>query len=410
MKSLSDEKTVHGLVKQLKWRFLIWSLLVLVFSIISMGLWVGKEKQHIAETYFKSVRNMVIIGDLRGAMHTLEHAVGRDFTSVSYITPPLGERFRLNAQVSSRFSFLPLTVIRLDLFDKSSPDSVAQALEFSYRRFYFVPLFIAFWGIVCVVFYLLTRAFERQLIRHYRSFLDREVLRQMGEISRQVAHDIRSPLSALKIATSNLEGLNPERRDLINLATSRIIKMADDLLDAKSVLPGGRSSEEEFNSGQGHTPVNLVHAVENVLKLKRLEYRDKENIHIASKVESGPVFVDVEPDKLSNLLSNIINNSIESINSESVVEINVQLTIDPRHATILVIDNGPGIPSEILKRIGSERILGKPRIFGGGGSGIGLLDAYRMVRAWGGQIAHKNRENGGTLVQIMLPLWKGECP
>lgn len=203
----------------------------------------------------------------------------------------------------------------------------------------------------------------------------------LGEMARQLAHDIRSPLTALNMVTATLDSTQEEKRVIIRSATQRINDIANDLLKTY------RESKPVETSApvDRHEPVMLVSLLDSVMSEKRMQYREKLNLRIEGEFSKGyGLFAVIPPAELARAISNLLNNAVESFDDEvsgtlsHESRIVVSLEAKGRDAVIVIEDNGRGISAEILPRVGKERLtLGKEG--SESGSGLGVLHAMRVT-------------------------------
>lgn len=222
------------------------------------------------------------------------------------------------------------------------------------------------------------------------------------EISKQVAHDIRSPLSVLNIVTSSLQGLEKEQKELVKSSIQRINDIANDLL--KKGKPSITTTNEVLESDKLNLEVLLIDPlIDSIITEKRLQFKSKSQISIFSiSSHNYGNFVHINSSDFKRILSNLINNSVESIMSRTG-EIKVSLESDGINSIIKIIDNGPGIPSHILDKLGHESVsYGKEHTQSG--TGLGVLHAKKTIEQMNGQFAITSTLQKGTEVKITLPL------
>ena len=210
----------------------------------------------------------------------------------------------------------------------------------------------------------------------------------LGELAASVAHDIRSPLSALNIVTASLRDLPEAKKSLLYSAIARINQIADDLLNVH------RQEKSVENS-----PGTLSEMIGEIVTEKRLQISAlRRDITVRTSLEIlGNYKLGCPPADFQRVLSNLITNSIEAINGDGVVSIRGEM--DDVFVRIFIEDSGPGIPPQVLDKLGVQGIsFGKA-----GGNGLGLLNAFRSVRSWGGNVLIESRMGEGTGVCLVLP-------
>jgi signal transduction histidine kinase len=216
-------------------------------------------------------------------------------------------------------------------------------------------------------------------------------LKTISKISTQVAHDIRSPLSALSVATADLKILPEEQRILIRSAVQRIEDIANDL-----------SNRERENSAKEQAVLSkqlLSSLIERLISEKRTQYRNKPGIKIEGQLgkESYGIFAKIQPSEFKRVLSNIINNSIEAFDAAGTVSIS--LRSNEQIVNIIINDNGKGIPEEHLPKLMSKgATFGKVK-----GQGLGLFHARETIESWNGSIDIESEFGKGTEINIFLP-------
>ncbi|MPZ35376.1 MAG: hypothetical protein GEV13_31115 [Rhodospirillales bacterium] len=105
--------------------------------------------------------------------------------------------------------------------------------------------------------------------------------------------------------------------------------------------------------------------------------------------------------RLEQVLVNLINNARDA--GASAIQIDGERAPDaaPPVVRLRVLDNGPGIPADVLPRLFVSFITTKPQ---GKGTGLGLRICRRIVEEMGGKISASNRPEDGACVEVMLPL------
>ncbi len=220
---------------------------------------------------------------------------------------------------------------------------------------------------------------------------------KMGKLASQVAHDIRSPLAALNVATSMISELPEDNRLLIRRAVQRINDIANELIIRSKRSPDLGTAEEEEAVG-----LHLISClIESIISEKRLQFRTQKNVDIdfQMRTENYGLFAKVNPAAFKIILSNLINNSVEAFEGDSG-EIHVNLLTDENGQIVIeVMDNGKGIPREVLPQLMKEGAsFGKKK-----GTGLGLFHASKTIQSWNGFIKIQSTEKTGTSVKISLP-------
>ncbi|MEK6772555.1 MAG: HAMP domain-containing sensor histidine kinase [Bdellovibrionota bacterium] len=222
-----------------------------------------------------------------------------------------------------------------------------------------------------------------------------------AQIARQVAHDIRSPLTTLKIFSDLLPQLPERDRVAVRDALFSINDIANSLLERGR---GGDSDIEVKNSegraAQESKSAQLISSlVDAVVSEKRLQFKAKMNVKIEARFlkSSYGLFSDIQPNTFKRVLSNLINNAVEAVPNQGYIYIDVAL--DKDMVKLEVTDSGIGIAEDILPQIGFENAtFGKPD-----GQGLGLYHAKNAIESWDGKLKIKSQLSVGTTIEILLP-------
>jgi two-component system sensor histidine kinase HydH len=218
---------------------------------------------------------------------------------------------------------------------------------------------------------------NNQTIR--RQLISREQLARLGEASRTLSHEIKNPLSAIRIQTGLLKKTLPaEQREELRVIEEEIGRLA--------VLTDRIGDFLRDPVGQPDT-LDLDRFV------RELVVRYDRSIEYTAPAE-GRLHVVFDPQRLRSVLENLINNAVEAADG-APVEIAVGAT---RHElTVSILDRGPGIPEDIRRKVFDPFFTSKVQ-----GSGVGLAIASRFVEAAGGRLTLENRPDGGTEARVLL--------
>lgn len=200
---------------------------------------------------------------------------------------------------------------------------------------------------------------------------------------RQLIHDIRSPIAVLKVVSRQSSQLPEKTRSMIDAAVGRIQNIFDDL--------GNRT--------QNVISISLNSLIEFTLSQKQAEYSSDRSVHIHFETHLNGFQPDarIESTPFCRLLSNLIDNAVHSTGSKGFVKI--RLCSSSRHNLIEIIDNGKGIPQDVLPFLGQRGFsYDKPN-----GSGLGLFHANTQVKKWNGRLKIRSKLGLGTKVTLLLP-------
>lgn len=213
---------------------------------------------------------------------------------------------------------------------------------------------------------------------------------ELTKTALQVAHDIGSPLAVLEAVVQSTSITQESNRVSIRNAANRIRDISYSFLK--------KAKGELMVYGEEVLTQQLIQSLINqVLSEKRLQHAEKININFELTESSYGLFALIRATDFCRVLSNIINNSIEAIEVSGFIKVSL---FEYEHDVLIQIDdNGIGIPSSILARLGELGVTyGKPQ-----GMGIGLHHAKNTIENIGGKLEFKSKEDKGTQVNIYLP-------
>lgn len=224
----------------------------------------------------------------------------------------------------------------------------------------------------------------------------------LGKLARQVAHDIRSPLTALNAVLEDSRELPEERREIARTAIHRIQDIASNLLERNDPPIVDKETPRPALPPENSrtTTRSLIPAlVDELLREKRYQYSGARGVDLAFSINENnyAIFSLIQPSEFKRALSNLINNAVESLLGPGRVELTLDATDST--VTISVKDGGSGIPADILAKL-RERGFSYAKA---GGSGLGLEHARRTVESWGGSLLIESELGKGTRVTLRLP-------
>lgn len=220
-------------------------------------------------------------------------------------------------------------------------------------------------------------------------------------LARQVAHDIRSPLSALDmIVATNPESLPLAEKQIFNSAIKRIHDIANNLLIKGKTHDNQNTVENKKENTVFHLPTIL----ESLISEKRAEFRQYNLLSIDFNINENnfDIFTSIDAVELKRIISNLINNSNEA--SKNECKILITLRKDDTSTILTISDNGPGIPNEVLQKINSNESITTKAL----GNGLGLKNARETILSNHGDFKIENHHGSIitiTLPHISTPLW-----
>jgi signal transduction histidine kinase len=217
------------------------------------------------------------------------------------------------------------------------------------------------------------------------------------EMARQVAHEIKNPLTPMKLSVQHLrkswkESL-PDWEKRLDKFTSTMIEHIDNL----SAIAGAFSDFAKMPQ-KLEEKVDLAEAINKSIDL----FSDTGNIKISFHLpEKQPCYVLADKNQLIRVFNNLIQNAIQAIGKESGGLIDVSVESLNGIFLIKVADNGPGIAPDMMDKIFSPSFTTKSS-----GMGLGLALVRNIVIEAGGEIDFESSYGKGTVFIIKLPEYK----
>ncbi len=251
---------------------------------------------------------------------------------------------------------------------------------------------------------LLIREYNRMLLKLEESkqaLAQTEKQSAWREMAKQVAHEIKNPLTPMKLTLQHLQRTFPNSKNSTagasDPARGVILRTFDSLLDQIDNLSDIATSFSEF--AKMPLPKREEFEVTGVFNKTIDLYADDVRISLEREVETGPVMAVGDRQLIGRILTNLLINAIQSVPSERKPVIKVKLYTNSDAVQIEIHDNGVGIPEAIRSKVFLANFSTKR-----GGSGLGLAIAKRGVEHAGGTIWFETAENVGTSFFVSLPL------
>jgi two-component system sensor histidine kinase HydH len=220
-------------------------------------------------------------------------------------------------------------------------------------------------------------------LRYRRRAEERETLARLGESARTLAHEIRNPLSAIRIQTGLLRKKMPA-------GISRELDVIEEETDRLNVL--ARRVGDFLKS-----PAGTQQQVDLDEFLPDLARRFPWPVHVDAALPHVQVAFDRE--LLRSVIENLVRNAWESYGEGAENRaVEIALAREAARIVIAIRDQGRGIPGELREKVFEPFYTDKIH-----GSGIGLPLARRFVEAAGGTLTLVPRHGGGTEARVVLP-------
>lgn len=220
--------------------------------------------------------------------------------------------------------------------------------------------------------------------------INREKINAKHEVARFIAHDIKSPLSTIKVVSEILLEKPEQAKSLLVRSAERIESML-----AKIV----KSEDDDLSLHSNNISVRLVLSdcindfMSNIAYASEIKIIYDDNFDSAAKVK-------LEADIFKRCIENLLKNAFEAKkNNQEKAQIEITVSAGYQFLKIIVKDFGCGVPPEIIEKLGkTEFSFGKVK-----GSGLGLIQVKKLCEAQGGRFSITSEYGQSTSVEVQLP-------
>ena len=226
-----------------------------------------------------------------------------------------------------------------------------------------------------------------------------------ADVARRIAHEIKNPLTPIQLSAERLKrkylSAISEERDLFVSLTETISRQVSDI---------GRMVDE-FSSFARMPAAKLApHDLKLIVKAQvTLQSEANNNVEFSFKIPEEPVVVLCDDHQIRQMITNLIQNSIDSINAKSDEQNNVngsiqiQISKKSNFCYLEIIDDGIGLPAEISNRLTEPYVTTREK-----GTGLGLAIVAKIVEDHSGTFKIEDTivSGSGVVVTVKIPLVK----
>ncbi|MGZ8161960.1 MAG: ATP-binding protein [Methylobacter sp.] len=217
-----------------------------------------------------------------------------------------------------------------------------------------------------------------------------------GEVARRLAHEIKNPLTPIKLSAERLQHKladrpEPKYADMLQRSTRTIVQQVEAMKEMVDDF-----SEYAKPSKKQTTHIDLPELVQEVLAL----YTVQSGVEFKADYETGLLMINGDPVNIRQVLHNMIKNALEAIDAKGQIEINLHRV--QKNSTdfieIALYDNGPGIKEQQIEQIFEPYVTTKTK-----GTGLGLAIVKKIIEEHGGAIWVDTTRKVGAGFIIQLP-------
>ena len=214
------------------------------------------------------------------------------------------------------------------------------------------------------------------------------------EMARQVAHEIKNPLTPMKLSLQYLQRAIDNNTGNVYELTKSVARTLVEQIDHLSQIAGEFSQFANIGN-----PRNEVFDLNESLKLLTQLHSIEDNLELTWKPVNGAVMIDADRTHINRLFTNLIQNALQSIPDNKKANIVMQEMLSETHVLVTIQDNGSGITEAVRSKIFTPNFTTKTS-----GTGLGLAMCKGIVEESKGNIWFETIIGSGTTFFVELPL------
>ena len=212
------------------------------------------------------------------------------------------------------------------------------------------------------------------------------------EMAKQVAHEIKNPLTPMRLTVQSFERRFNPQDPAIHQKVKDFSNTLIQQIDTMSAVASAFSNFASLPVQQNET-LDVVYVVQLAL-----EIFNEDCIHFSSTEKV--IITSIDRTQLIRIITNLVKNAMQALpDNQADNFVNVKLSTENGFAKIEVADNGKGIPEENRKRIFEPKFSTKAV-----GMGLGLGIIKNIIEGYNGTITFTSQENVGTTFTVLLPI------
>jgi signal transduction histidine kinase len=213
------------------------------------------------------------------------------------------------------------------------------------------------------------------------------------EMAKQVAHEIKNPLTPMKLSIQHLQRAIKEKRDNVDELTIKVTEKLIEQIDNLSHIATEFSSFAKMPQAQNEK-IELTKILRSTANL----FQDYPHVDITMNIPDEECFIFADRNQIMRVFNNIFTNAVQAIPIEEKGLISVELKQKEEVFLIEIKDNGKGIPDEMKNKVFEPNFTTKSS-----GTGLGLAISRNIIEKAHGRIWFESEEGKGTTFYVLLP-------
>lgn len=350
----------------------------LAICLLAFNFYHLQKLENKSQLFLDTSRSDYLSDDRRSLQQKIQLAISsHEFQQITF----------LKENVVPPTSLFRITLSKPILASTKDPTS---AIGYAYFTFSLAPAIaegLFAWIIISLILLLIIPLIQKYLANQIRLDLETQQAKTLAALATQVAHDIRSPLSVIRMISAAPDLNTADARELMNSAAIRIDEIAQDLV---STAKRNKISSLDLET------IELSPLLNSLVTTKRLEFKNDNSVTIKLQVLEGTNIL-ANKKELNRVLSNLINNSVEA-KQKKQIQIDIKAEKKNTNVVVSVSDNGSGMLQTTIDKIlkGSYQSTKT----GNSGLGLGLKHALQVVQQMGGRVTISSQVDQGTTITL----------
>jgi nitrogen fixation/metabolism regulation signal transduction histidine kinase len=214
-----------------------------------------------------------------------------------------------------------------------------------------------------------------------------------NEMAKQIAHEIKNPLTPIKLNIQQIERLHKANDLNFNDKFDKFVKILLQQIDALAIIADEFRDFTKLEFGKEKTNVELLKELDKVIELF-----SSGKIPLVKEYSEAKLIILADPQQLGRVFVNLLKNAFQAIadKEDGIVKVTVE-NIDNK-AVVKIVDNGCGISKEVKDKIFEPNFTTKSS-----GMGLGLAISKKIAESFDGSISFES-SNNGTIFTLIFPV------
>lgn len=214
------------------------------------------------------------------------------------------------------------------------------------------------------------------------------------EMAKQVAHEIKNPLTPMKLSVQHLQRIynpgDPNNEERIQKVSAALIEQIDALTTIANAFSNFAKMPQPIMS-----EMDLIEVLKNVIGL--FEHNSDSKVTLNTGLKK--LIIDADKEMLVRVFNNIIANGIQAVPIGTIAQISIETEVQNKNVLVRIKDNGSGISFEQPNTIFEPYFTTKTT-----GTGLGLAMVKQIVEGHNGTISVESTSEKGTVILVTLPI------